>query len=784
MRNLRVILTLCLLAGTVAAQNMTVLPLWPRRGLPGGHGAAGWTSDPGRTNWVLFWSFRERAAYYVQEDPNPDNWIYLGFPPTVAYTGLPVWSSETAAASSAGSLRFFSASNQWGLVRTHPLMNVNATGALGTVSAGIRYRMADTNSPHWLFTRRQGSPTWLQIGYYAGLIYYQIGNNTIYAGCTTAFGADTNWHLAVGTYDGNDNTAVLYIDGVRRASSVKDFVLDWTNDEGCEIGCYNKNLYFQNGWLDEPTYWTRALSSNEIAAWASSGTIPAGSVFSFDFAADYPHVEEDLSGSGNDGMIWTLDSQREPNAWHGGTWRKLAFNSASNDAAHGLENAPFNSWSPDHPSVTGPGSLACTAGNSVNAGVLECPWDPRMDASGTTASFSCACWVNFDQATNSQMFLNRRYAENGNFWDLGWWGTGYDSFGFYLHDSTGGICSALAAYPAVTGTWRHVAGTYDGASDVGVLYVNGAEVRRVPMALNFDPAKWGTHGLSIGGLNRAFYGFDYLLAGKLDGVCYDTRAWSSNEVRDLAASSVVPQGVSFYFDFTNRVGFDTTVYSPAYGFGYRMYPAWYVGGGQRLIARTNDLRNLALTNGTISFWYNGEYQAEYQRPFAMARNSGTNVTFFGIQTTVVYPGLTAFLFVNGVCKWRMDTTDAAGHLTYGERFRWQRPNGGPYLITLVHDGVEPSFWCDEQKVDVAFSPLTTDRTAFLKDLFEASPPVENLTFGSMLYNGEPMGGPNSYPVYGTVGRLAIYDRALTGAEITNLFRSVRFWRMKENVQDY
>jgi hypothetical protein len=87
----------------------------------------------------------------------------------------------------------------------------------------------------------------------------------------------SGWHFVAATYDGT--TLALYVDGVLRGSTLRNFSGSTPNTRGWNIGnvsdetnaAHGYNSSF-NGLIDEVTLFTRALGANEISAIFSAGS--------------------------------------------------------------------------------------------------------------------------------------------------------------------------------------------------------------------------------------------------------------------------------------------------------------------------------------------------------------------------------------------------------------------------------------------------------------------------------------------------------------------------------
>jgi DUF1680 family protein len=134
---------------------------------------------------------------------------------------------------------------------------------------------------------------------------------------------------------------------------------------------------------------------------------------------------------------------------------------------------------------------------------------------GTLATWSRV--FDFGTGTNGYLFLTPRS------------GTGTARFAITTSGAGGEQqINAPAALPA--GAWTHVAVTL--AGNLGILYVNGAEVAR-NAAVSARPGSLGSTGLNY--LGRSQYSGDPFLAGQLDDFRVYSRALSATEIRTLAA---------------------------------------------------------------------------------------------------------------------------------------------------------------------------------------------------------------------------------------------------------
>jgi hypothetical protein len=78
--------------------------------------------------------------------------------------------------------------------------------------------------------------------------------------------SDGDWHHIVAVRDGDQNTNLLYVDGVLEKSHQTYFTGDFTNPNKINIGYYNAHpdFYYFEGSLDEITIYNRILSAEEV----------------------------------------------------------------------------------------------------------------------------------------------------------------------------------------------------------------------------------------------------------------------------------------------------------------------------------------------------------------------------------------------------------------------------------------------------------------------------------------------------------------------------------------
>lgn len=180
--------------------------------------------------------------------------------------------------------------------------------------------------------------------------------------------------------------------------------------------------------------------------------------------------------------------------------------------------------------VTGISGKALSFDGSSNW--VRVPDSPSLDAVAASNQVSASAWVNLSQIKSGwTMVVMRQYQDTGG----EHWGLAFrdGKFRWLVNTQESGTASCSDANVAPTGTWIHVAGTYDGA--VARAYVNGVEVcnftRSVRMQKDTTPMIIGAGANQPGDLAQEFF------AGAIDEVAVWSRALSGSEVMALAGST-------------------------------------------------------------------------------------------------------------------------------------------------------------------------------------------------------------------------------------------------------
>jgi len=217
-----------------------------------------------------------------------------------------------------------------------------------------------------------------------------------------------------------------------------------------------------------------------------------------------------------------------------------------------------------------------------------------------TTSLTYTAWVYSDAFNSNNAVFNIR----GTLFELNSWGLAYWSD--VLQGNTG------ASYSFVTGSWNFVAVTQNNTAVT--FYVNGSQIHTATLP---------SINMSFGSSNSNYLGTytssQRFLNGKIGNAQIYNRALSSDEIENLyeanafiylPTSSIVNQGLSVYYDFSNPnsyPGSGTTVYDlSGYGNNGTLInsPTFSTDSGGALVFDGVDdyVQFTSTYAGTICFW--------------------------------------------------------------------------------------------------------------------------------------------------------------------------------------
>lgn len=196
----------------------------------------------------------------------------------------------------------------------------------------------------------------------------------------------------------------------------------------------------------------------------------------------------------------------------------------------------------------GASAVTGTSADFTSGGHIDVPFDPRLNPT----SFTVTLWANADSIGSYASPLTSRVH-----------GGGGETNGYLIYNTEGGLWSFWSGQgtvgwddingPAVqTGTWTHLAITYDATTDIKTLWVNGAaaaidDTRNAPTLYtpNYSQA------LHIGAGDDTGMGFPF--DGKIDDVALYKKALSQAEIQSIMTNGVSPPPASADYDITSLV---------------------------------------------------------------------------------------------------------------------------------------------------------------------------------------------------------------------------------------
>ena len=325
------------------------------------------------------------------------------------------------------------------------------------------------NQPYSLHYNREGTAV------------FRVGNSSTFSvstGSTTVLPLNTFTHI-VGTYDGT--TSKIYINGVLEGSSAENIGAMVTNNLPLRIG--NNGAAGFVGKIDEPTIYSRALSSSEVQAIFSAGS--AGKCFTT--ICTPPPVNQ---------VSWfrAEDNGNDSQGTNNGTLNGVTF-------ADGEVGRAFN-FTAQNQFVSIPNNPALFPSNALS---IEA-WINPSDYAG------CASQYRIFHTVQSSLIGYATFLDCSNGKLIG-----------EIFDSSGtrNRIDSNAAIP--TETFTHIAMTWDGANLR--LYFNG--VLDKTQATTISAIGFNPDPLRIG--NASNFGFK----GQIDEVSLYNRALSESEIQAI-----------------------------------------------------------------------------------------------------------------------------------------------------------------------------------------------------------------------------------------------------------
>ena len=519
--------------------------------------------DPAPSGLVSWWPGEGNANDIV----SGNNGVPTG---SIAYT-----------AGKAGQAFVFNGSTSYIPVPASPSLDIGATGSGITIEGWINPASSAENAPivEWDSPSTDGLQFWVQQPLY---LYANINDtgghgHLIYSANGTV--ATNVWQHAALTYDKASGVAVIYLNGnIVATNNLGSFTPQTTypmnigRRTGQPIGL---NDTF-NGGIDELGLYNRALSATEVAAIYNAGstgkcppalvppmittqpasqTVTMGNTATFNVVADgtaplsYQWSRNTTNIAGATNATLTLNNVQLSEA---GNYSVRITNPASfivsGNAALTVTvptctpaSSGLISWWPGEGNANDivggnngvpTGGITYTNGKVGQAFVfngstsyIPVPASPSLDIGATGSGISIECWVNPVSAAGNGPIVE---------WDS----PSTDGLQFWIQpplwlyanlpDTSGHGNLIYTAHGTVaTGVWQHVALTYDKASGMAVIYLNGNIVATNNLG-SFTPQT--TYPMNIGRRTGQPIGLNDTFNGLIDELGLYNRALSSAEI--------------------------------------------------------------------------------------------------------------------------------------------------------------------------------------------------------------------------------------------------------------
>ena len=394
-------------------------------------------------------------------------------------------------------------------------------------------------------------------------IFYMTGGGTtaaVYGGIIT----DGNWHHIAATRNGTTGELKIYVDGTLKASTIKQFTVDFSSPTAkLSIGNMN-NSYLLNGTLDEAAVYNTELSQAQVALHYNNGILgyfystpptissqpttigSLGDLYMYDVnAIGFPEPVYSLTTfpvgmtiNPLTGLIqWTpaatgnydvsVQASNGVNPVSTQSFVITVSNIPAGMAAYWkLDETSGGSYSDLTGVNNGTGTTTPVAGLVAGAqqfngttDKIDVPANTSFDFAATD-NFSIEYWYKGTLTSSSNKVVLSRYLPG-----VGFWYTGFLSSGNSIFYMTGGGTTAAVYGGIITdGNWHHIAATRNGTTGELKIYVDGtlkaSTIKQFTVDFSSPTAK-----LSIGNMNNS-----YLLNGTLDEAAIFNKELTAGEI--------------------------------------------------------------------------------------------------------------------------------------------------------------------------------------------------------------------------------------------------------------
>jgi len=195
---------------------------------------------------------------------------------------------------------------------------------------------------------------------------------------------------------------------------------------------------------------------------------------------------------------------------------------------------------------TGAGWTTGKAGSAASLNGTSSFWTTASSVVNTTTSFTVAAWVNMNASPSTSEAAVTQNGVNESGLRLGYdSGSGRWAFTMTESDSTSAVFDrAIASSVTVaTGTWVHLAGTFNSSTQTMTVYVNGSAA-----GTQSHPVTWNaTGGVRVGAALDAAAG-KWFWSGAVDDVRMYSTALSATDIAALANGTTGGPTTKWAFD--------------------------------------------------------------------------------------------------------------------------------------------------------------------------------------------------------------------------------------------
>ena len=539
---------------------------------------------------------------------------------------------------------------------------------------------------------------------YDGLIYFIIADASGYSiinSGATSLSADGLWHQLTCTYD--NAYMKIYIDGnlITNTAATRTITDNSSTKYIGDLLYYSGHNYF-NGSIDDLQVYTHALSSNEVVSRAEQGQVAS---WSFDDGSGTTVRDSGLS-SNNATLIGSP------------SWVTGRVGS----------NAPSLNGSSQYVTVNDNASFDYTRGISVSTWLKV----TALPSSGNTAGI----WsdINGDNTNGVGVYL--------------------DSSGHLVFSASGNTLTSSSTLS--TGTWYHVACTFDGnGTNLGTmrLYINGVAEPGTTITANFSirdnsVTKWIGRWIGGGYLN-----------GTIDDMRVYNRALSANEVESQAVGPVAswsfddadgPSGLAM--DSSTFSNTAALVNNPSYVTGQVGTNAVSLNGSNQYLTVADNASFNYSKGLTVATWI--KINSAPSTAGGIWSDIDTGSQYNGVQIIVLSNRTIQFRLGNATTYYTLASSTALSTGTW-------------HQVTCTFDGTSSTAGTMKIYIDGVQETGTTSTSNFGV--------TEN---SDVKYIGQTIG--QSYYLNGALDDLKIYTRPLSASEVKAVGRgAVAHWTVDE-----